>query len=142
MHTSAILAGMAGTAEGQVGIYFYLHLLCKAGSGFLTAWWLGFERQCSKKKHPDSIYLRSPGTSCKAPYHLVLEIPNISLPEMHLWCILLVNQVIKASPCSRQTCSLNGRSIEELVAISIMEGRVRAKSRNKEKEEHFFFFRE
>lgn len=128
-------------AEGRLGIYFYLHLLCKAGSGFLTAWWLGFERQRSKKKHSESIYLRSPGTSCKVPYHLALEIPNISSPEMHFWCILLASQVTKASPCSRQTSSLNGRSIiKELVAIFIVEGMVRAKSRNKEEEEQLFFF--
>lgn len=60
---------------------------------------------------------------------------------MHFWCILLVIEVTKAGPCSRQTSSLNGRSIKELVAICITEEMIRTKSRNKEEEEHFFFQR-
>lgn len=43
-----------------MGPHFYLYLLLRVGLDFLTAWWLGFERAHSKKKHPGA----------QAPYHL------------------------------------------------------------------------
>lgn len=60
---------------------------------------------------------------------------------MHFCCILLVSEVTKASPHSRQTSLLNGRRNKGFVTIfNIIEGMARVKPENEEKEG--FFFRE